>query len=667
MNPVTSAGELLLGAVDGSKYVSPLYLFDLVSPGSWYSVYLTKISSSTGSTTGLSQVETVFDTTTDSIILPVSWSSSLKTIFKGDVDQNSTLIVPCTSTMETMDVVFFLGDGIPISIPLSAFLGEPTGTDGMCFSSISFSDTEQYVLGTSFMRYVYLVLNSDGSQGAVAQANFVESDSNLTSMTSNTPLPSAISFTSTINESNGTTISNSTDLGNGTAFNTQFVLLATTGQLITETIVTTITSEGSTSVLTTTVTSTVPTSKSTATLSSDLSASTSPTAPIVNFAVTTSVQVITETLITTITSDMSTSVFTTSLTSTMSSAMTTTTDPVSSDSVTTPVVDHAVSTSSTTNLGTTSTTTLPNFVVSVSYFTDSNSSQTATTITGSDSRTFGEVLASATTTSTGPPSNLTTASTVSIDTSTNPIVVNHIVSATTTDPVKDGTATTDLMISYGTYSLSTNPGASTTNPSVHGFNVLYTSTSPPSQSHASPWPSAPININIFVQNSILLTTTRNYVSDGSKDVLTVTSTATVTTTVPCSTGRGTFETLTAKVLQILIVPSPTPYLDPECTCTKSDITYVDDTVTKTIYVDDTTSSLDPTQHPYPTSDQSVCGCDNCYYTVKKTATVTMTCTAAPAVTSAASVPQFISEASSRLPAIKLVGILVIAIAMTLVR
>ena len=650
MNPATSSGELLLGAVDASKYTSPLYLFDLVNPSSWYSVYLSKISSSTGSTAGLSQIETVFDTTTDSIVLPRSWGSSLKTVFDGDLDQNSTLLVPCASTTEHVDIVFFLGNGIPISIPLSAFVGEPTGTDGMCLSPISFTDTEQYVLGTSFLRYVYLVLNSDESQGAVAQASFVEnnSDSDLTSMSSETPLPFAISFTSTINESNTTSISNitSTDVGNGTAFNAQFALLATTEQLTTKAIITTVTSPGTTSVFITVVTLTV-----------DDSTSISLTT---NLAATTSIQLVTETFVTTVTSGISISVFTTTVTSTISSTITSTTDPVASGSVTTPVVD-AVSTTSTSNLTTTGTATLPNFVVSLSASTDSSSSQTTTT--GSNSLTFDEVLASATSTSTGPPSNFTATLISSTDTTSNPIV-NHVVSATTTDPVKDG-----LVISYGTYSPSTSVSGQsiTTGPSIHGFNVPYTSTPPPSQSYPTPWPSGPININIFIQNSIVLTTTRNYAPDDSKDVLTVTSTATVTTTVPCSTDPSTWDTLTARVLQILIVPSPTPYVDPECTCTKSDITYVDENVTKTIYVDDTTASLKPTRRPYPTSEAPVCECDDCYYTVKKTATVTMTCTAAPAPTSAAPVPVWVSGASTMLPAMKLVSILVLTVTLALFR
>ena len=123
------------------------------------------------------------------------------------------------------------------------------------------------------------------------------------------------------------------------------------------------------------------------------------------------------------------------------------------------------------------------------------------------------------------------------------------------------------------------------------------------------------------------------------DVVTVTSTATVTTTVPCSTDPAKADTVTARVLQLLIVPSPTPYVDVECSCTKTNIVYVDDqSLTKTIYVQAATPTLSPTQQAQP----SQCECEDCFYTVKKTRTVTAYCTSTSAVSPVTVLPTFIS-------------------------
>jgi len=161
---------------------------------------------------------------------------------------------------------------------------------------------------------------------------------------------------------------------------------------------------------------------------------------------------------------------------------------------------------------------------------------------------------------------------------------------------------------------------------------------------SSPTPTLPLNINIFIQNSIIVTTTQQFVSDIVKAV-TVTSTTTVTTTVPCSTDPSTAETLTAKIVQILLVPSPTPYVDPDCGCTKTDIVYVDEqSLTKTIYVQPASPLPSATQ----TVDPDVCDCVECFYTVRKTKTVTSTCTAMPVKTQTTNLPMFISGSASLL-------------------
>jgi hypothetical protein len=162
------------------------------------------------------------------------------------------------------------------------------------------------------------------------------------------------------------------------------------------------------------------------------------------------------------------------------------------------------------------------------------------------------------------------------------------------------------------------------------------------------WPSVSVNVNvnIYIQNTVILTTTHRYAPDNWIDVVTVTSTATVTTTVPCSTNPAIPTTLTARILQILIVPSPTPYVDVECACTKHDIIYVDEqSITKTIYVQAATAVIQPTQQPTLQPVETDCDCTECYYTVKKTKTVTALCTATPTVKPKPTVlPTFMSGA-----------------------
>jgi hypothetical protein len=183
--------------------------------------------------------------------------------------------------------------------------------------------------------------------------------------------------------------------------------------------------------------------------------------------------------------------------------------------------------------------------------------------------------------------------------------------------------------------------------------------------YSTPWPSVPININIYIQNTIILTTTHRYAPDNWVDVVTVTSTATVTTTVPCSTDSAVTTTLTARVLQVLIVPSPTPYVDVECSCTKHDIIYVDEqSITKTIYVQAATPVIQPTQQPTLQPVETDCACTECYYTVKKTRTVTALCTATPTVKPTA-LPTFINGAG-RLAVSGLGSIVAIVMALALV-
>jgi Eukaryotic aspartyl protease len=95
MNPTNSIGELILGAIDESKYSSPLYLFDLVNPQTSYSINLEKISTSSGSTSSPSQIATTFDTTTDAIVLPRSWEVVVTDIFTGTIE-NSSLFEDCS-------------------------------------------------------------------------------------------------------------------------------------------------------------------------------------------------------------------------------------------------------------------------------------------------------------------------------------------------------------------------------------------------------------------------------------------------------------------------------------------------------------------------------------------------------------------------------------------
>jgi hypothetical protein len=262
--------------------------------------------------------------------------------------------------------------------------------------------------------------------------------------------------------------------------------------------------------------------------------------------------------------------------------------------------------------------------------------------------------------------------TISI-TLTTRTVIEDMVTTTTTDP-SDAPSVPGNQVSSSTTTPKTINASTfvqpsgTTSPSprrTQQFDVPSTNLS----SYITPQPSSPININIFIQNSIILTTTQNYVPPDSTDAVTVTSTVTVTTVVPCSTDPSQYTTLTAKVLEILIVPCPTPYVDPSCGCTKSSIVYIDnDDCTQTIYVDPSTSvSLLPTDHPSDSDDEDSCPCTDCYYTVKKTATVTMTCTASPNPRPPASIPTWVSAGWSLQPATAFISLLTAALGILLFR
>lgn len=504
MNPITLIGEILFGAIDSIRYKGALYLFDLVSPTTGYSIHLEQISSNlAGSNLTFPQVEMAFDTTVSNIILPLTWKNNMITIFSGDVDQNSTFLVPCASKTSNIEINFVLGNGFTISVPFSAFVGAASIPAGMCQTPFSFTDGGRYVLGSSFLQYVYLVLNTKASQGAIAQANFINSDTILVAMTPTDPFPGGIVFNTSLVEVNAnfsTAVFDTVTL-NGTSTMTTAVLLATTGAVVTETVLTTVTEGSSSSVLTSIITSTV-------------------TARTVNGLVASA------------------------------------SDSAASATLTTPVDAH---------LGTSSTNTLPltsrtadGLVASLSTSTGpvSISSVDAST-TSPTSRTIAGVVASAGTSVVIESSRSSATTNSNASTSTSISRTNNVFIVTTPDT--DMSSTTTIPISpVGTGSVVTDPvsgttksvegvnvssGSSTTAPSrnTNGFNVPFPSTSysmttgPP-----SPWPSG-INVNIYIQNSIyiqnpiILTTTYRYAPADYVDVVTVTSTATVTTTMPCST------------------------------------------------------------------------------------------------------------------------------------
>jgi hypothetical protein len=555
MNPVTLFGEILFGAVDSSKYSGSLYLFDLVDPTSWYSIYLTGISSSGNvSTCHIPKVQMVFDTSVSGIVLPRSVQTSIITLFNGSVDENSILLVPCSTKTNNYDIEFTLAEGIVISIPVSAFVGAPAQADGMCQSTFSFTDETSYVFGTSFLQYVYLVLNTQSSQGAIAQATFTNIESSITIMTPVDPLPGAIIFIS-----GGSTTSNSavtSSAANATVSLTTAVVLATSG----------------------------------------------------------SAQVVTETVLTTISGGVISEVVTAAVSSTSNATRLTHLDVVVMSPSTSA---SATSASISTNLLATART-LDGDVASAALQT-TTSTTTPTTAPGTD----------ATSTSISRTNAGLIASTINADVST---------SSTNTVAMPDSNKFTTA-VTPGTSMTSTTsgPGRNTNRFDVPVTSAVPTQTQP--QGHMS-WP--PISIDINIQNIIIFTTTHRYAPNNWADVVTVTSTATVVTTVPCSTNTASIQTITAKVLQILIVPSPTPYVDPDCGCSKTDIVYVDEqSLTKTIYVQPATPVLGPTQQANAIPTQPACDCTECYYTVKKTKTITATYTAAPASTSITLGPTFI--------------------------
>src|SRR2546423_12434773 len=113
-------------------------------------------------------------------------------IISGDVEQNSTFLVPCASKTSNIDIDFVLGNGFTISVPISAFVGVASTPAGMCQTPFSFTEGDRYVLGSSFLQYVYLVLDTKASQGAIAQATFTNSESILVAMTPDDPFPGGI-------------------------------------------------------------------------------------------------------------------------------------------------------------------------------------------------------------------------------------------------------------------------------------------------------------------------------------------------------------------------------------------------------------------------------------------------------------------------------------------
>jgi hypothetical protein len=588
MNPMTETGEIIFGAIDTSKYTGALYLFDLVAPETSYSISLLQISSgSTSASNETSQIDMVFDTTTANIVLPQTWQAAMTELLNAEIGQNSTLLVPCTPSER--DIEFTFDSGFNISIPLSGLIGSATGENGLCLSLVQFTETDSYVLGTAFLEYVYLVLTTNSSTGAIAQSDFSNAtSSNLIQMTAETPLPNAVQYVESSNSTTDSSIStSSTQVSISSSSVTAALLLATTGSVETETLVSTITVGTSSQVITTVITTV---------LSRDVSAtvSTAATTSAVTLGTTTSQN------------DASSS----------SSSGPTANALIASTESSGPIV---LANSSVPTTSTSSSQTVNALVASVFFYNGTSSASTLSTDPADPSASSNSVSSLTVVTTSG-----------SITTTIN--------LATVTGSVHPSTS---AIVEQSSFSVTSSLPSDPTSPGARTTNAFYfqqsTSSSPPSSVGPTPTPTLSLNLDIFIQNSVILTNTQKFVSDVVKAV-TVTTTTTVTTTVPCSTDPTIPETLTAKVVQILIVPSPTPYVDPGCGCTKTDIVYIDyENLTKTIVVQSADPAASTTQEADP-----VCGCVDCYYTVKKTCTVTSTCTATPVQTQSTTLPTFIS-------------------------
>lgn len=217
-----SDASILFGALDHRRYSGDLVTLPIVNSledknyDTAIELEVTLNSITIGGTSGDDQTQVasgsaaaLLDTGTTLTYVPTTILNSILNVL--DVQYSSSIsnyVTDCTNGDGTK--LTFNFQGLEINVPLSSFLVPLVTTSGStskyCMLGLKSSETTEFTLGDSFLRYVYMVADLENMNIALAQAAHGQTGNDIELISDS--IPSAISATSTSTFGGSNTVMN---------------------------------------------------------------------------------------------------------------------------------------------------------------------------------------------------------------------------------------------------------------------------------------------------------------------------------------------------------------------------------------------------------------------------------------------------------------------------
>lgn len=209
--PSSPGGTILFGALDTAKFTNGLWSIPLIniysqslSEPATLTIGLEKITLEDGSCSGAQRtlftngtIDALLDTGTSYTYLPSDIANDILTYLGASYNSEAGYILPCSEVenFKGQYLVYYFS-GVPIKVYLSDLFYQVTYTDGTQFTVdgedqcqpgiAAYGSGDQAILGDSFLRAVYLVVDLDLYEIALGQAAYTD-ESDIYSIDSSIP------------------------------------------------------------------------------------------------------------------------------------------------------------------------------------------------------------------------------------------------------------------------------------------------------------------------------------------------------------------------------------------------------------------------------------------------------------------------------------------------
>ncbi|ODQ79251.1 hypothetical protein BABINDRAFT_162286 [Babjeviella inositovora NRRL Y-12698] len=233
-----SYGSVLFGGVDHSKYIGSLVTVPVINPSSdllmspWQTQITLDSVSYEGKTLLFDSTIALLDSGTSLSQLPSSIvSAAVSTLGLSFSNEIGAYIAKCDA-FDDKSFTFTFGNA-NITVPASNFFVSLTDSNGDTSNTCAFGmvESEQTVLGDSFLRAAYVVYDLDDHEISLANANFGESsnDENIVAVVSTIPDASSGASTGTSNIGSATKAVSATTTGRSSSSSTKASSLKDSG------------------------------------------------------------------------------------------------------------------------------------------------------------------------------------------------------------------------------------------------------------------------------------------------------------------------------------------------------------------------------------------------------------------------------------------------------